>query len=64
MADLADAGRGVVLDADVSFTWAILRWDTLVVQITTFHEPNTDLIEEVRGLAEEVQANLSTIANE
>lgn len=38
--------------------------DTLLVEIVAFHEPDTDVIEEVRGLVEEVKASLSTIANE
>lgn len=59
VADLADAGKGVVLDADASFTWTMLRWDTLLVQIVAFHEPDTDLTEQVRGLAEDVASNLS-----
>lgn len=56
---LADAGRGVVFPP----TMTILRWDTLVVEIVAFHEPSGDLIEEVRGLAEEISTNLPTIEN-
>ncbi len=62
VADLAEAGQGFVFDADASFTWMILRWDTLVMEMGVFHEPDEDLIEEARGLARQVRTNLSTIA--
>lgn len=61
VAGLADAGQGFVFSG---FTWTMLRWDTLLVEIVAFHEPDTDLIEEARGLAEEVKSGLLAIEDD
>lgn len=68
VADLADAGQGFVFDQAPeqlpifdNFTWAILRWDSLLAEIVAFNDPGDDLIEEVRALAESVKSNLSAI---
>lgn len=68
VADLADAGQGFVFDQAPeqlpifdNFTWAILRWDSLLAEIVAFHDPGDDLIEEIRALTESVKSNLSTI---
>lgn len=68
VADLADAGQGFVFDQSPeqlpvvdNFTWAILRWDSLLAEILVLNDPGDGLIEEVRALAESVKSNLSAI---
>jgi len=62
VADLADEGRGLVLDAeaDSSFTWALLRLDRILVEIVAFHGTDDDQVEGVSRLARLVRENLSS----
>jgi hypothetical protein len=69
VADLADEGRGFVMDAeadpdpDPSFTWALLRLDRILVEIVVFHGTDDDQVEGVSRLARLVRENLSSSAD-
>ena len=65
VADLADEGRGFVMDAeaDSSFTWALLRLDRILVEIVAFHGTDDDQVEGVSRLARLVRENLSSSAD-
>ena len=65
VADLADEGRGFVLDAETasSSTWALLRLDRILVEIVAFHGTDGDQIEGVGRLARLVGENLSSAAD-
>lgn len=65
VADLADEGRGFVMDAeaDSSFTWALLRLDRILVEIAAFHGTDDDQVEGVSRLARLVRENLSSSAD-
>lgn len=65
VADLADEGRGFVMDAeaDSSFTWALLRLDRILVEIVVFHGTDDDQVEGVSRLARLVRENLSSSAD-
>lgn len=65
VAELADEGRGFVIDAeaDSSFTWALLRLDRIVVEIVVFHGTDDDQVEGVSRLARLVRGNLSSSAD-
>ena len=62
VADLADEGRGFVIDAeaDSSFTWALLRLDRILVEIVVLHGTDDDQVEGVSRLARLVRENLSS----
>jgi len=61
VSDLADEGRGLVIDAEVdsSFTWALLRFDRLLVEIVVFNPAGGDQVDAVIGLAKLVGAALA-----
>ncbi len=64
VADLSDAGRGLVFDFHPpSSTWTLLRWDSLLAVMVASHPLGSEPTESARSLAEEIKANLSTIAN-
>jgi hypothetical protein len=58
-----DKSRGWVVVSDSSFTFAEMLLDRLVVQLAVFHDPDDEMVDEVRSIAGLVADALASLNN-